>query len=69
LGIPGSDTNTTYKLTIGSTTNGDTVNGTSLGTLESKQASSGGTDLSLVTTGEKDNWNNKLNKPLNVTYA
>ena len=31
-------------------------------TLQSKSASSGGTDLSLVTTGEKYTWNNKQNK-------
>lgn len=59
LGIPGTDTNTTYKLKIGSTTNGDSVNGVDLGTLENKAAASGGTDLSLVTTGEKYAWNNK----------
>lgn len=29
-------------------------------TYESKQAASGGTDLSLVTTGEKDTWNNMI---------
>lgn len=54
-----TDTNTTYKLTIGNTTNGDSVNGVNLGTLESKAAAASGTDLSLVTTGEKDVWNNK----------
>ena len=59
LGIPGTDTNTTYKLKIGSTTNGDSVNGVDLGTLENKSAASSGTDLSLVTTGEKYIWNNK----------
>lgn len=59
LGIPGTDTNTTYKLKIGSTTNGDSVNGVDLGTLENKAAASGGTDLSLVTTGEKYAWTNK----------
>lgn len=32
------------------------------GALGSKQASSGGTDLSLVTTGEKYTWNNKVEK-------
>jgi len=54
-----TDTNTTYKLTIGNTTNGDRVNGVDLGTLENKAAAASGTDLSLVTTGEKDVWNNK----------
>lgn len=54
-----STTDTTYKLTIGNTTNGDSVNGVNLGTLESKAAAASGTDLSLVTTGEKNVWNNK----------
>lgn len=31
-------------------------------TYESKSAASGGTDVSLVTTGEKYNWNNKVDK-------
>ena len=34
-------------------------------TYESKTAASGGTDISLVTTGEKYNWNNKYDKPIN----
>ena len=54
-------TNTTYKLTIGSTTNGDSTNGVDLGTLESKTAVVNGSDLSLVTTGEKATWNAKSN--------
>jgi hypothetical protein len=54
-----STTDTTYKLTIGNTTYGDNVKGVNLGTLESKAAAASGTDLSLVTTGEKDVWNNK----------
>ncbi len=54
-----STTNTTYKLTIGDTTNGDSANGVDLGTLKSKAAAASGTELSLVTTGEKDVWNNK----------
>ena len=33
-----------------------------IGTLASKEAASGGTDLSLVTTGEKYTWNNKTEK-------
>lgn len=49
---------TLYKFTIGSTTYGD-QSGTSLGSLASETASSGGTTLSLVTTGEKYTWNNK----------
>ena len=57
LGIPSE--NTTYKLKIGNTTNGDSVNGIDLGTLESKPAVSGGSELSLVTTGEKEIWGNK----------
>jgi hypothetical protein len=56
-----TNTNTTYKLKIGSTTNGDTTNGVSLGVLESKSAAANGTDLSLVTTGEKSTWNGKQN--------
>lgn len=53
------NTNTTYKFTIGSTTKGDATNGVDLGTLKSETAASGGTTLSLVTTGEKYSWNNK----------
>lgn len=52
-------TDTTYKFTIGSTTNGDTTNGVSLGTLKSETATASGTTLSLVTTGEKATWNAK----------
>ena len=58
--------NTTYKLTIGTTTNGD-PNGVDLGTLTSKPATPGGTDLSLVTTGEKDAWNKKTSNTGTVT--
>ena len=36
-------------------------------TYESKAAASSGTDVSLVTTGEKYNWNNKANKVSNAT--
>lgn len=54
-----TDNNTTYKLTIGSTTNGDSNNGVSLGTLTRGSAASGGTTLSLVNTGDMYNWNNK----------
>lgn len=58
--------NTTYKLTIGTTTNGD-PNGVSLGTLTSKTATDKGTDLSLVTTGEKADWNAKTSNKGTVT--
>lgn len=61
-----TDTNTTYKLTIGSTTKGD-PNGVDLGTLTSKTATSDGTDLSLVTTGEKATWNSKTSNTGTVT--
>lgn len=50
---------------------------TATGTLASKPAASGGTDLSLVTTGEKYDWNNKnddvclsvVNGKICVTYT
>lgn len=58
--------NTTYKLTIGTTTNGD-ANGVDLGTLTSKTATDKGTDLSLVTTGEKAVWNAKTSNKGTVT--
>ena len=66
LGVKITDNNTTYKLTIGTTTNGD-PNGVNLGTLTSKTAASGGTDLSLVTTGEKAAWNAKTSNTGTVT--
>lgn len=66
LGVKITDNNTTYKLTIGSTTKGD-VNGVDLGTLTSKTAAANGTDLSLVTTGEKDAWNKKTSNKGTVT--
>lgn len=66
LGVKITDNNTTYKLTIGTTTKGD-VNGVDLGTLESKAATVDGTDLSLVTTGEKDAWNKKTSNKGTVT--
>lgn len=66
LGVSITDNNTTYKLTIGTTTNGD-PNGVDLGTLESKAATVNGTDLSLVTTGEKDAWNKKTSNKGTVT--
>ena len=59
--------NTTYKLTIGTTTKGDATNGVDLGTLTSKSAVPKGTDLSLVTTGEKDAWNKKTSNTGTVT--
>lgn len=54
----GADGNTTYKLTIGSETKGDS-DGVDLGTLKSEAAVNEGTTLSLVTTGEKAIWNSK----------
>lgn len=66
LGVKITDNNTTYKLTIGTTTNGD-PNGVNLGTLTSKAATANGTDLSLVTTGEKDAWNKKTSNTGTVT--
>lgn len=59
--------NTTYKFTIGSTTKGDSTNGVDLGTLKSETAASGGTTLSLVTTGEKATWNAKTSNAGTVT--
>lgn len=38
-------------------------------TYESKAAASGGTAVSLVTTGEKYTWNNKANKPKTVSLT
>lgn len=67
LGVSITDNNTTYKLTIGTTTNGDTEHGVDLGTLESKAATVNGTDLSLVTTGEKAAWNAKTSNTGTVT--
>ena len=59
--------NTKYKLTAGGTgfvftTPPDT-------TYSSKAAASGGTDVSLVTTGEKYTWNNKSNLALGTTSS
>lgn len=67
LGVSITDNNTTYKLTIGTTTNGDTEHGVDLGTLESKAATVNGTALSLVTTGEKAAWNAKTSNTGTVT--
>ena len=67
LGVKITDNNTTYKLTIGTTTKGDATNGVDLGTLTSKTAVLNGTDLSLVTTGEKDVWNKKTSNTGTVT--
>ena len=67
LGVKITDNNTTYKLTIGSTTKGDTEHGVDLGTLISKAAAANGTDLSLVTTGEKATWNAKTSNKGTVT--
>lgn len=67
LGVKITDNNTTYKLTIGTTTKGDATNGVDLGTLTSKSAVPNGTDLSLVTTGEKDAWDKKTSNTGTVT--
>lgn len=67
LGVQITDNNTTYKLTIGTTTKGDTEHGVDLGTLVSKDAKAGSTDLSLVTTGEKAAWNAKTSNTGTVT--
>ena len=67
LGVKITDNNTTYKLTIGTTTKGDTEHGVDLGTLVSKDAKAGSTDLSLVTTGEKAAWNAKTSNTGTVT--
>ena len=69
LGVKITDNNTTYKLTIGSTTKGDTEHGVDLGTLTSKAATANGTDLSLVTTGEKAAWNAKTSNTGTVTFV
>lgn len=66
-GLTDTDTNTTYKFTIGSTTKGDSTNGVDLGTLKSETAASNGTTLSLVTTGEKATWNAKTSNTGTVT--
>lgn len=66
-GLTDTDTNTTYKFTIGSTTKGDSTNGVDLGTLKSETAASNGTTLSLVTTGEKATWNAKTSNVGTVT--
>ena len=64
-----ADNNTTYKLTIGSTTYGDSTNGVNLGSLTRGTATSGGTTLSLVNTGDMYTWNNKQNAiTFNSTY-
>ena len=55
LNIAGSN-----GITISNNTSGVTV---SADVYQSKSATSGGTDLSLVTTGEKYTWNNKYTKP------
>ena len=55
----------------------DTINGVTVGsspkftdtTYSSKTAASGGTDVSLVTTGEKYTWNNKSNLAIGTTAS
>jgi len=68
-GVTTLSADTTYKLTAG----GSSVlfktpvdNNT---TYESKSAASGGTDLSLVTTGEKYTWNSKTSLSLGTTHT
>ena len=59
--------NTTYKLTAGGSSiifKTPVDNNT---TYSSKAAASGGTDVSLVTTGEKYTWNNKSNLAIGTT--
>jgi hypothetical protein len=69
------------KLTASVTGDAATVNGKTVGvnvpadakftdtTYESKAAASGGTALSLVTTGEKYTWNNKASTNTTYTFA
>jgi len=70
--IAATDTNTTYTFANG--TNGFTVTpsgGTAqtITSYESKTAASGGTDVSLCTTGEKYTWNNKSDKFVILSYG
>jgi len=76
-----SNTNTTYTLTQDSsdghkiTLTPSSGNATTITipdnntTYSSKTAASGGTDVSLVTTGEKYTWNNKSNLTLGTTSS
>lgn len=76
LGSSTNKWNTVYATTFnGNATSATTVNGHTVNsdvpadakftdtTYSSKTASSGGTEVSLVTTGEKYTWNNKYSKP------
>ena len=59
--------NTKYKLTAGGSTLIFTTPVDNNTTYSSKTAASGGTDVSLVTTGEKYTWNNKSNLAIGTT--
>ena len=59
--------NTTYKLTAGGSTYIFKTPVDNNTTYESKAAASGGTAVSLVTTGEKYTWNNKSNLAIGTT--
>lgn len=59
--------NTTYKLTAGGSTYIFKTPVDNNTTYSSKTAASGGTDVSLVTTGEKYTWNNKSTLAIGTT--
>lgn len=59
--------NTKYKLTAGGSTYIFTTPPDNNTTYESKSAASGGTAVSLCTTGEKYTWNNKSNLAIGTT--
>ena len=59
--------NTKYKLTAGGNSVIFTTPPDNNTTYENKSAASGGTDVSLVTTGEKYTWNNKSNLTIGTT--
>ena len=59
--------NTVYKLTAGGTSVIFKTPADNNTTYSSKTAASGGTDVSLVTTGEKYTWNNKSNLTIGTT--
>lgn len=56
-----------YKLTAGG--NSVTFSMPNIPTYENKTAASGGTDLSLVTTGDKYNWDNKTSLTIGTTSS
>lgn len=61
--------NTKYKITAGGSTYIFTTPPDNNTTYESKSAASGGTAVSLVTTGEKYTWNNKSNLSIGTTAS